>query len=188
MSNYLSRIIPSVMISASTLTGCEQPQQPRTTLNNYMANRPAKEYIAIKNGWREGIGGIADAQHSFDSVAYTRLFEATEVAKDSAKVAEFNKIAAKTKLKNDITCKTAFKEFDNKLLLEGITLTDYQNFEKELNIKRDILGVRNINDSKNKLKLMQFKLDSLTYGHFFEKEINVKAFIDVAKKIKPRRP
>lgn len=48
MSNYLSKIIPSVMISASALTGCEQPQQPRTTLNNYMANRPAKEYIAIK--------------------------------------------------------------------------------------------------------------------------------------------
>lgn len=190
MSNYLSRIIPSVMISASALTGCEQPQQPRTTLNNYMANRPAKEYIAIKNGWREGIGGIADAQHSFDSVAYTRLFEATEAAKDSAKVAEFNKIAAKTKLKNDTTCETALKEFDNKLLQEGITLTDYQNFEKEIKNIRELKGSKiiefnTVNDWNNKLKLKQFKLDSLAYGHFFEKEINVKAFIDVAKKIKP---
>lgn len=91
MSNYLSKIIPSVMISASALTGCEQPQQPRTTLNNYMANRPAKEYIAIKNGWREGIGGIADAQHSLDSVAYTRLFESTQAQKILPKLQNLTK-------------------------------------------------------------------------------------------------
>lgn len=191
MSNYLSKIIPSVMISASALTGCEQPQQPRTTLNNYMANRPAKEYIAIKNGWREGIGGIADAQHSLDSVAYTRLFESTQAAKDSAKVAKFNKIAASTKLESDRD-KTALKELDAKLLQEGITLKDYQNFEKELKslkeLKHGIIEVSTENDYKNMLKLKQFKLDSLVYGHFFEKEINVKAFIEVAKKIKPRRP
>lgn len=126
-----------------------------------------------------------------DSVAYTRLFESTQATKDSAKVAEFNKIAASTKLESDRD-KTALKELDAKLLQEGITLKDYQNFEKELKslkeLKHGIIEVSTENDYKNMLKLKQFKLDSLVYGHFFEKEINVKAFIEVAKKIKPRRP
>ena len=41
---------------ASGLAGCGEhaPRKVQTTLNSLMANKPVKEFIAIKTGWREG--------------------------------------------------------------------------------------------------------------------------------------
>ena len=46
----INRIIPSIMIMASGLAGCGEhaPRKVQTTLNSLMANKPVKEFIAIK--------------------------------------------------------------------------------------------------------------------------------------------
>lgn len=171
MSNAISRIIPGLMISASALTGCEHTQ-PKTTLTSLMANRPVKEHIAIRNSWREGLAKDADMQHSLDSVAYCRFFQELPITKSSAKVKEFNQIAARTRLTETSDYNKAFKDFDNKMIEEGVTLNDFntaKNDYKLLTIPSfSFPQAKELPNEKAILKLRQFKLDSLAYGKFIE--------------------
>ena len=95
MSNFIGKVITGSMIALSSLTGCDS----RITYNNkaeeYMADKPAKEYLQMEKGWRNEKMRYADIQSSLDSVAYKDIFNGTKAAKDSSKVAEFNLMGQK---------------------------------------------------------------------------------------------
>ena len=89
MNVSLKTFLPITLASAITLTACDSKV-------NYLAhqycvenNKTVKDYDNIENT----IG--ADKKISkLDSIAYSDIFNATKLIKDSAKVAEFNKIAS----------------------------------------------------------------------------------------------
>ncbi len=195
MSNFIGKAITGSMIALSSLTGCDS----RITYNNkaeeYMADKPAKEYIQMEKGWRNDNMRYADIQSSLDSVAYKDIFNGTKAAKDSSKIAEFNKIAAKMKVdKNINTYNEAFKNLDNKMLYMNITtkehkmnLKEYKNYEYKKSVGRFIYN--HIDNSKI-LQCRQFKADSIAYNQFFKKHnlLNdsvISQITKVSKKIKP---
>lgn len=191
MINQLRKGVIGSMIALASMTGCKETRKVKT-LNSYMANKPAKEYIAIKSAWREGLAKDADKQRSLDSVAFSRLLATTRIANDSKKVKEFNKIAQKNRLKNDSSYKVAYKEMDNKMLDNGILTKDYISSQAEYKQKVKYVPdgfykSKEILDDKEVLKLRQFKLDSLEYGKFFEKNSpeTLKEFKQTANEVKP---
>ena len=99
MINQLRKGVIGSMIALTSMTSCNEVRKVKT-LNSYMANKPAKEYIAIKSAWREGLAKDADKQRSLDSVAFSRLLATTRIANDSKKVKEFNKIANNTQTRH----------------------------------------------------------------------------------------
>lgn len=191
MINQLRKGVIGSMIALTSMTSCNEVRKVKT-LNSYMANKPAKEYIAIKSAWREGLAKDADKQRSLDSVAFSRLLATTRIANDSKKVKEFNKIAQKNRLKNDSSYKSAYKEMDNKMLDNGILTKDYLSSQAEYkqrvkNVPDGIYKSKEILDDKEVLKLRQYKLDSLEYGKFFEKNSpeSLKKFKQTASEVKP---
>ena len=191
MINQLRKGVIGSMIALTSMTSCNEVRKVKT-LNSYMANKPAKEYIAIKSAWREGLAKDADKQRSLDSVAFSRLLATTRIANDSKKVKEFNKIAQKNRLKNDSSYKVAYKEMDNKMLDNGILTKDYISSQAEYKqrvkyVPDGLYKSKEILDDKEVLKLRQFKLDSLEYGKFFEKNSpeTLKKFKQTANEVKP---
>lgn len=191
MINQLRKGVIGSMIALTSMTSCNEVRKVKT-LNSYMANKPAKEYIAIKSAWREGLAKDADKQRSLDSVAFSRLLATTRIANDSKKVKEFNKIAQKNRLKNDSNYKSAYKEMDNKMLDNGILTKDYLSSQAEYkqkikHVPDGIYKSKEILDDKEVLKLRQYKLDSLEYGKFFKKNSpeSLKKFKQTASEVKP---
>lgn len=195
MSNFIGKVITGSMIALSSLTGCDSGITYNNKAEEYMADKPAKEYLQMEKGWRNEKMRYADIQSSLDSVAYKDIFNGTKAAKDSSKVAEFNKIAAKMKVdKNIKTYEEAFKNLDNKTLNMGITtkehkmnLKEYNNYEYKKSVGRFIY---NHIDNSKVLQCRQFKADSIAYNKFFKKHnlLNdsvISQITKVSKKIKP---
>ena len=189
----INRIIPSIMIMASGLAGCGEhaPRKVQTSLNSLMANKPVKEFIAIKAGWREGFAKDADAQHSLDSVAFRRILPTT-FNNDSAVIAEFNKVAAQTRLKNVSSYDKAYEELDKKIIEQGITTAKHEsNLAEYRGLKITHYSWPGSTTSPNNreiLKLRQFNLDSLAFKNFFDKNFKITHtdFEKTASDIKPR--
>lgn len=196
MSNFIGKAITGSMIALSSLTGCDSSGiKYNNKAEEYMADKPAKEYIQMEKGWRNEKMRYADMQSSLDSVAYKDIFNGTKAAKDSSKVAEFNKIAAKMKVdKNINTYNEAFKNLDNKMLDMGITtkahktnLKEYKNYKYTESI---LWMSHSYSDNSKVLQCRQFKTDSIAYNQFFKKHnlLNdsvISQITKVSKKIKP---
>lgn len=195
MSNFIGKAITGSMITLSSLTGCDSGITYNNRAEKYMADKPAKEYIQMEKGWRNDNMRYADMQSSLDSVAYKDIFNGTKAAKDSSKVAEFNKIAGQMKVdKNIKTYNEAFKNLDNKILDMGITTKEHKMNLKEYNNYQCTehtgwVRHREIDNSKV-LQCRQFKTDSIAYNKFFKKHnlLNdsvINQITKVSKKIKP---
>ena len=72
-------------------------------------NRTQAELNAIKSG---------NVQSKLDSIAYRDIFMGTEAAKDSANLAEFNKIAARLRVPDDMYFSETSKYLDDKFSVE----------------------------------------------------------------------
>jgi len=94
--------LPFIAASTMCLTGCNFSTEQK--LHDYMLTHayPKRTYDSILNATeRDNIEQEAVVRQStVDSMAYRELFLSTELAKDSATVAEFNKIAQKASLEN----------------------------------------------------------------------------------------
>ena len=89
MNVSLKTFLPITLAGAITLTACDS--EIKSLAHQYCVenNKTVKDYDNIENT----IG--ADKKISkLDSIAYSDIFNATKLIKDSAKVAEFNKIAS----------------------------------------------------------------------------------------------
>ncbi len=186
----INKIVPSIMIAASSIAGCSEhaPRKMQTTLSTLMANKPAKEYMAIKAGWREGLAKDADAQHSLDSVAFRRIIQKSFNYNDTALYAKFNQIFAQTKLKNTKSYQAAFEELDKKIIEEGVTTAKHESNLAEYKGLQIIQGPLATPNNPEILKLRQFKLDSLAFKNFYEKNniLPRSNFEKIASDIKPQ--
>lgn len=169
-------------------------EQQEAILNNLVNDK--EEVNKIMSSWFEHRGDkrAIQAQSSIDSVAYRRLFEGTELAKDSNVVAEFNKIA-----KNNIPdpmwgFPTYAYKMDEILQNNGISKKEIQNYHMENQAGRATYpdGSTRFTSRDNYVVRAkdQFKADSVAYQRFFEnhKMLNSevkKGIKEISKKFKP---
>lgn len=144
----------------ATTTGCSDRYYEHNTVDGQvkkmMSDRPYSEYQQATAQWRTKYQGIADAQNTLDSVGYRRVFESTQGVKDSAMVAEFNNIAASTRVPDSLI--KPQKIIDNlREHLYDEKLADVENAKKQ------VTG----NYAKVVAKTQHF-VDSVKYNNFFK--------------------
>lgn len=170
------------------LSGCKQEKvnnfsQSEQLLNECIPSSPEK-CKNIVAGWRQNTIGYSDSQLSIDSAAYRNIFNSTSAVKDSAKVAEFNRIAMQNKIPKYIKTDIAAGLYlSRKLRAKELPLEEF----KQANNYAGFLTDKGIINSLSK---KQYVIDSISYNQFFEKhgirtkevERQVKK---ISRKIKP---
>ncbi len=176
---FVNKIKSAIVGASVVLAGCNSGVS-HDNARKYMMNKPQQELDAVivkpdaKNvDYRES---YVRTQSNLDSVAYRDVFMATNASKDSSKVAEFNKIAAKGKMEMHIPTK--------KLVETNITAKEYHNVLNQVSTT----GVIYLSD--NYFEKIQYATDSINYRKFFDKHKLMtpkveKFFNTVSKQIKP---
>jgi hypothetical protein len=146
MINKITSVTPKklfpVVAAGLILTGCATIQQYKTKEYCLGTNRTETEYWDIMNK----MGSTkADQQARLDSLAFRDIFNGTQLANDSAAIADFNKIY-QNRLYTE-NCEKFLKEND-------ISMEDYDYI---INSKQ--------NDAKR-----QFEADYFLYNKFFEQK------------------
>lgn len=207
--SYIKSIVAPVIVGTSlSLSSCDgeckslTEQSRRQVLSEIMADKPVKEYDAIIN--TSSIKPVfikeSQTQSSLDSVAYRNVFEGTSLAKDSAAVKTFNRIAADTRPnikynenQADIY-NTISDSLDNKTKDLGITKKSFDANQKEYNKITEWRSsgiTTRMEPMRDKIiATKQFKADSMAYEKFFKDNgiltDNLKKQLkSVAKKVKP---
>lgn len=145
--------LPIAAIGTVALTSCDSPSSKAET---YMGDRPRKEYLELINSKNELL-----IQSKLDSMAYRDIFNGTNAAKDSTKVAEFNKIAAK--MRPSLGTKGTWKnyvEINKKLIRNGITIKEFKKINKTWS--------KFSTDTRNTLTCQHYA-DDWAYRKFFKK-------------------
>ncbi len=127
MNVSLKTFIPITLASALTLTACDSDVKSLAHQYCVENNKTAKEYrdIATTMGSDKQISKL-------DSMAYLDIFKGTKLAKDSAKVAEFNQIASS--YRNQIVDRKATLAFqEKKAISSSMSLKDYNEMCKSHN-------------------------------------------------------
>lgn len=192
--SFINRIVAGALLTGSALgfSGCQTDsdrlaEQRQEVVKELLADRPAREYNQAVAGWRQGIIASADAQSTIDSIAYRQVFDGTVAAQDSAKVKEFNAIAANMRVGNHEKFDSAFAELDNKMLDMNITK---RNFDANTNeylsyrtrVSNGMTGYVTHENYNKVLAVRQFKADSMAYNNFFKE--NKLLSPEVAQKLK----
>lgn len=203
MTNYIKSIIApmmfSVPMSAYTPEVSKKPEvyeQQQKNLDELMQGRPQSEKDKIINSWVEKNmeKRAVEIQSSVDSVAYRRLFDGTELAKDSDAVAEFNKIKKASIPESYWGFPSYLNRMDEILKTHGITQDEIYKFQGQHNIGRETYpgGCTMFTTRDNRVVIArhQFTVDSVAYQRFFEKHNMVNKNVlngikNISKKIKP---
>ena len=208
MNIIKTAIAPVIMGTAMTLSGCDSSkyqsdaeQSRRKVLSEVLAEKPVKEYDKIIEGLNGKTIYFKESflQSSLDSVAYRNLFEGTTLAKDSARVKEFNDIARKTRPNlNPISYEADYKRIidalDNKVKDMGITKREYDvnanEYSKIGHYRSAGIGSTWERELDRNVAVHQFKADSLAYEKFFRRNKLLtdsvrKEIKNIAKIIKP---
>lgn len=158
--NIVNKVLGGVLLAGSLITtSCSDRYYDHDTVDRQvkkmMSDRPYSEYQQATAQWRTKYQGIADAQNTLDSIGYRQVFESTQGVKDSAMVAEFNKIAASTRVPDSITKP---EEIINNLRehLYDETLADVENVKKQTGNYERVVA-----------KTQHF-VDSVKYNNFFK--------------------
>lgn len=163
--------IKSTIIGASiVLTGCSNPTSVKN-IEQYMeqTNRSQKELNSIIDKTKNSTSYYVGVQSKLDSMAYRDIFMTTTANKDSAKVAEFNKIASKGRM--------IMIDPEKKLIETNISIKEYKQISTAKN-------------GKNWFENIQYATDSINYRKFFKENnlLNKKTlnlFNNISKQIKP---
>ena len=153
MQLSLKTLLPIAAIGTMALMACDSPS---SKAESYMGERPRKEYLELTKSKNELL-----IQSKLDSMAYRDIFNGTSAAKDSIKVAEFNKIAAK--MRPYIKTNNAwdnYKEINKKLVHNGITNKEFKKIEKTWS---------NFSTDTRNLLIRQHYADDWAYRKFFKK-------------------
>ncbi len=208
MNIIKTAIAPVIMGTAMTLSGCDSSkyqsdaeQSRRKVLSEVLAEKPVKEYDKIIEGLNGKTIYFKESflQSSLDSVAYRNLFEGTALAKDSARVKEFNDIARKTRpnirsISGESDYNRIIDALDNKVKDMGITKRDFDananEYSKIGHYRSAGIGSTWERELDRNVAVHQFKADSLAYEKFFRRNKiltdSVKKEIkNIAKIIKP---
>ena len=158
--------------SCALLCGCEGKSVYKNA-EQYLGNRPRKELNEVVGDRSYMNEKAVIAQSKLDSIAYRDVFNTTEAAKDSSKVAEFNKIANQNR-----------SDKVYKMLADKATVNEYNKISEDAWKKRWNFP------SSLELEYIQHKNDSIAYRQFFEKHnlLNgktLKLFNKISKQIRP---
>lgn len=150
---------------------------------NYMqeTNHTQKELNAITENSYDDV----EKQSMLDSAAYRDIFNSTQAAKDSSKIADFNKIAAGMRAKDRKSGDywSRFYDINDKLVNAGITIKDFDRIdETDTNCLVDPDDVRTAR--------RQHYADDWAYRTFFKKigiykDSIAKKCDEISEKIRP---
>lgn len=172
----IKKMLGVIAIGSCALTGCKLDPNLNERTKEYMMDKPIKEYEQVIEGFNSRYHSNNVTQSKLDSVAFRDVFNGTNAAKDSSKVAEFNKIASVNR---------ASYVIDN-LKKTGVSTREFDEIRKEAD--KLSWSPKKVGDPYH--EHIQFKTDSIQYRKFFEKhnllnEKTLKHFNNVCKKIKP---
>ncbi len=204
VSNIIKTMIAPLMLSmpinANTpdenLLKTDVFTQQEGHLKELMAGKPQEEMDKVMNSWEKfnDRKRAVEAQSTIDSLAYRKLFEGTELAKDSSAVEEFNSIAKKTHPNNRWGFPTYSYKMDKILSEQGISEKQINKFKAENNIGRATFedGSTRFTSRDNCIAIakQQFQTDSVIFRKFFERHNSFnkemkEAFKNISKTIKP---
>ncbi len=122
-----------------------------------MVARPRQEFLDLTN-----TNNVLLIQSRLDSMAYRDIFNTIVAAKDSSKVAEFNKIAATIRPSFVSTnAQDCYSEINENLIKQGITVGEHKKIASD----SDFVGI-----SWNDIALrFLFNADGWAYRRFFNK-------------------
>ena len=162
----MARNVGMATLAAGMLSACTNAYIPNKT-KEYFQDKPALEYQEFVNDCKNRTLNSIQSQAKLDSLAYREIFNATEAAKDSEIIKEYNEIA-------NIGLNTlSYKELKQNLANTGITLNEYNKTWKIISFNKK-----------------QHKIDSISYRQFFEKHNlldaeNTAKFNEITEKIRP---
>ena len=204
MSNVMKSIMAPLMVAVPIQAYTPLPDSSRVEvavqqegfLNELMAERPQSEKDLIMRGWtlHDKEKHAVEAQSSIDSLAYRKVFEGTELSKNSDAVKEFNKIAKESRPDRMWGFPTYTKKMDEILKNHGISSDEINKYKAENQRGRETFpgGFARYTSRDNRVAIAkhQFKVDSVSYKRFFEKhgminEAVNNGFKTVSKKFKP---
>ena len=146
-----------------------------------------KEYMKKRNYTQQAFNNIKSAdecvvlQSKLDSMAYRNIFNSTQAAKDSAKIAEFEKIAASMRPDEMYPPYHAVSSIDDKLSEQGISIRELDEIKaKDSQLDSDV----------ERANMKQHLADDWAYRKFFKKigilnDSVSKLCDDVSKEIRP---
>lgn len=162
----------SLVATSVILSGCSPYSSPENA-KKYMQNKPQQELDEVLSSINKPVISLSDytvVQSKLDSVAYKDIFMSTNAINDSAKLAEFNKIAGISRMGQD--------NLTQKLKETGVTVKEYGRIVDEAPL------------FEGRYEHFQFVTDSINYHKFFKKhnllnKKTLKMIKDVSKRIKP---
>lgn len=176
MNVSLKTFMPAAAAGLLTLSACNDVYDRAA---EYMADKPHSEYLEVT-----GSHNAIIIQSKLDSVAYRDIFMGTKAAKDSALVAEFNKIAGKTRGYDNSELRLWEKKekIRESIIKQGITTRELKAIDRHDSYS---------NGDVSRVNLFQHYADDWAYRKFFKKagimnnEI-AKQCDEVSEKIRPR--
>ncbi len=147
MNVSLKTFLPITLVGAMTLTSCD---------DGYAVDKIASKYCLDNNKTEKDYRNIvltkspSDKVSKLDSIVYRDILETTKLAKDSAKIAGFNKIASSNRAPADYSVDTPTSQ-KNKAIEAGMLHKDFQ-----------------IMTSYGKTSICQNLLDNFVYKKFFK--------------------
>lgn len=153
----LKHIIGGITIATCTLLGgCGKQDTSYRRAQAYMQNRPQLEQHSVISGINKLRGNsieFAQAQAKLDSVAFRDIFNSTLAAKDSNKVAEFNKLIKVKNIKY-------LSDINSNLIKTSQKHSEYNNVKNKAN---------KFKNRNRHYEYIQYATDSLKTKYFFDK-------------------
>lgn len=180
MKLSLKTIMPITAAGILALASCSRVEN-RTKEYMKKHDYTQKSYDALKSDIRELNGRSIILQSRLDSMAYRDIFNTTQAAKDSAKIAEFERIAAAMRPNEIYPPSNALYSIDEKLSENGISIKKMDEIEAQ-----DDWFSSDVTRANTKLHLA----DDWAYREFFKKigilnDSISKQCDDVSKEIRP---
>lgn len=155
MKLSLRTFIPATAVGMTALLSACMNTEDRVKSYMIRANHSQMEYEKMLSNENERF-----IQSKLDSLAYRDVFNGTQAAKDSACVAEFNKIAADMRPASDFSESKAIEIIKKKLTERGISVKDFQSVTNQSSKK----GIRIPSEV-----ILQHYADDWAYRDFFRK-------------------
>ncbi len=124
MKVSLKTFMPAMAASLIVLSSCSDVNK---RAQKYMEDKPFSEYAKLTS-----TPNSEEVQSRLDSMAYRDLFEGYKASKDSAKMAEFNKIAARMRANSSGNNTDKCISIRQNLIKNGISVKDYNNINSQV--------------------------------------------------------
>ena len=167
MKLSLRTFIPAPAVGMTALLSACMNTEDRVKSYMIRANHSQMEYEKILSNENERF-----IQSKLDSLAYRDVFNGTQAAKDSACVAEFNKIAADMRPASDFSESKAIEIIKKKLTEKGISVKDFQSVTNQSSEVRWSFSLRTVFSKNSGGNIVPLCGDDNTTGNLISLVLN----------------